>query len=209
METYSRRVARRGGGFGGRSGIWAGFNAGDGTDDCCLRYHGIALSCWEGGVVDGEASVATSGAASFQPSEGSVAASWDTVSSLTGLELSSRKANPGSSVEGSFLSTRRSALVLKAHRETVEGAVRKDAPLGRGTEVDWRTWVPRQALQMNLEEAALEKDMVWDRADTNGGMALRSSTFLMTSVFRSTDCRPLLASSELPHHMSGLVAPAL
>ena len=44
-ETYSSSVCRSGGGFGGRSGTSAGFSVGDWTDDCCLRYHGMALSC--------------------------------------------------------------------------------------------------------------------------------------------------------------------
>jgi hypothetical protein len=171
MDTYSRRVFSRGGGFRGRCGISAGFSAGDGTDDCCLRYHGIELSCVrDSGVADGEASVATSGVASFEPSIGSAVASCNAASAATGLEVSLRKANSGSSAEGSFLSTRRQALLLKAHRENVEGEVRNGAPLSLGAEVDFRTCELRQALQINLDEAILGKDILRDTASTDGGM---------------------------------------
>jgi hypothetical protein len=57
----------------------------------------------------------------------------------------------------------------------------------------------RQALQTNLEEAMVGKDMVGNKAGTKGRMALCSTTFPMTSVFCCTDCpRPLLVADGLP-----------
>jgi hypothetical protein len=114
-------------------------------------------------------------------------ASCDTGSAGTGFELSSRKANSGSSAKGSFLSNLRIALVLKAHCENVESEVRSDAPWGLGTGPNCRVCALRQALQINLDEATLGKDMLSDKVGTDGGMALRSITFRMTSVFCCTD----------------------
>jgi hypothetical protein len=156
-ETYSRSVSRSGGGFGGRSGISAACT-GDGAEDCDLRYHGIDSS--EGAVdrTRGAASTATSGVASVALSRES---SGGSTSVAVGVELASRKANSASSADGLVLSTRLSALVLKAHRDSVERVVEaRDTPaLAFETKDIDRVADLRQALQI-YDDAALVRYML-------------------------------------------------
>lgn len=148
MDTYSRRAWSNGGGFGGKSGISAGFWVGDGTEDCCLRYHGI-----EG---EGDGVVSSAGA--------------DSAGVVAGFVLSLRKTNSGSSAEGSCLSTLAGMLVLRAHRaalEVVSDAVdeaRGIKLLGRVVEAAARENALRQALQTKLDERVRAIYMLHEKA---------------------------------------------
>jgi hypothetical protein len=110
------------------------------------------------------------------------------VSVAAGFELPSRKANSGSSAMGSFLSALLDAVVLKAHRDSVEGAieVRGVAPLAFEIAETGLAAALRQALQ-TYDEAALERYILGTRRVlwVHSGMALGISTFSMTSVFRA------------------------
>ena len=50
--------------------------------------------------------------------------------------------------------------MLKAHREDVEGDMRDDAPLRLGAGPNCRVCALRQALQTNLDDAILGKNML-------------------------------------------------
>jgi hypothetical protein len=104
-----------------------------------------------------------------------VGAGWcDSVLVAVGPVPPLRKANSGSSADGSFLSALLDTLVLKAHRNPVEGVMdaRDATPLDVEIEDDDRIVVLRQAAQMNFDEAALEKDMLEHEVGDNSWMAL-------------------------------------
>jgi hypothetical protein len=141
IDTYSRMVWRRGGGLGGKSGISMGFWACSRKADCWRRYHGIVKSA--AGLASTSAALAVSVAAAVP---------------------SSRKANSGSSAEGSFRSVCKGVLVLNALLRDLLGVAlpRRDArctaPLTGS--VDDRAAALWHALHTKLDEAARERYML-------------------------------------------------
>ncbi|OSS45106.1 hypothetical protein B5807_09332 [Epicoccum nigrum] len=128
---YSSSAGRMGGGFVGRSGMWAAWTGARGAD-CCFRYQGTAGVVVGVGVASPRDSVMVEEAASGAMASSVVAVGCSTSISASTGSFASRKANSGSVCAGSSLSFLRGVLVLKAFLEALLAGPKKRfaKPLG-------------------------------------------------------------------------------